>query len=433
MPPVSDSGHVDARSLPGAFTTAENSFRNAKLRPIGLVAYKAFADFLSKGSVFAVTVLAARRLSAADFGVFALGSTVGWLLGVATDFGIQMHLARSVARTPSRSGHLLRRWLRVRIRTTTIGLVVVGAGAVALSPSVQFATAVVLFACVYATIGIVELLNYLYRGLSRTDVESSLTMWQRGGSLALAAIALALTTDVRVLALALLLPALASAAWSLWFARRLAGPAEIDRLGESAEPSIAVEFRRDVFPVGAGIVLSAIYFRVDVLLVEMWAGIEAVGRYNAVFRLIDALRLFPAAVLAVQLPMLCRAVDWRPVARVSASVTGFAMAATALVWASAGWLVPLAYGDRYAAAVPAFRILALSFPLMSLNFALTHQLIGWDRQRAYAAICGAALVANLALNAWLIPSLSIDGAAWATLGTEVFLTLACAAALVKPR
>jgi O-antigen/teichoic acid export membrane protein len=99
------------------------------------------------------------------------------------------------------------------------------------------------------------------------------------------------------------------------------------------------------------------------------------------------------------------------------------------LWASAGWLIPGIYQARYAAAVPAFRILLLSFPLMTLNMALTHQLVGWDRQRAYAALCAVALVVNVALNARLIPALSIDGAAWATLGTELCLTAGCVAAL----
>jgi len=79
--------------------------------------------------------------------------------------------------------------------------------------------------------------------------------------------------------------------------------------------------------------------------------------------------------------------------------------------------------------VPAFRILTLSFPLLSLNYALTHQLIGWNGQRIYAAICAAALIVNVALNARLIPIASMAGAAWATLGTELFLTVACLAAL----
>ena len=66
---------------------------------------------------------------------------------------------------------------------------------------------------------------------------------------------------------------------------------------------------------------------------------------------------------------------------------------------------------------------------MSLNFALTHQLIGWDGQRAYAIICAAALALNVALNVRLIPALSIEGAAWATVATEVLVTAGCAFAL----
>ena len=43
---------------------------------------------------------------------------------------------------------------------------------------------------------------------------------------------------------------------------------------------------------------------IDVFLVQLWAGTESVALYNAVFRLVDALRLFPAAVVAVALPSL---------------------------------------------------------------------------------------------------------------------------------
>ena len=45
----------------------ENAFRFAKL-----VGYKAFADLAGKGSIFVVTVVAARRLTADAFGIFSL-------------------------------------------------------------------------------------------------------------------------------------------------------------------------------------------------------------------------------------------------------------------------------------------------------------------------------------------------------------------------
>jgi O-antigen/teichoic acid export membrane protein len=55
--------------------------------------------------------------------------------------------------------------------------------------------------------------------------------------------------------------------------------------------------------------------------------------------------------------------------------------------------------------------------------------VGWNGQRSYALIAGAALAFNVALNARLIPAMSIAGAAWSTVLTEVLLTIGCIIAL----
>jgi O-antigen/teichoic acid export membrane protein len=445
---------------PGSFTADERSFRNAKPGDAFLISYKAFADLAGKVALFVITIAAARRLSPQAFGVFSLGSTLGWIVAVTTDFGIQLHLARAVARRPQDAARLLASWLRVRLWTAAGAMAVVLVGLLVSGWRTPFSVPIAVLALVYACSGLIELLHYFYRGLSRSDVESSLTLWQRSATLVCGLIALAWWPDVTVLACAMLLPVLATLAVSMGLATRLSSrrpeglhddsPGADDhtsrpdlpasarvpdgrataRLAEAPEAQRRqarpwTTFRRDVWPIGAGIVLSALYFRIDVFLIQAWSGTEAVARYNAVFRLVEALRLFPAAVLAVVLPSLCRAGDLRPLMRVAAPITGCAAAVAAALWAASGWLVPLVYGAPYASAVPAFRILLLSFPLMSLNFALTHQLVGWNGQRAYAAICALALVVNVLVNSQLIPAWSIEGAAWATLGTELFLTAGC--------
>jgi len=133
------------------------------------------------------------------------------------------------------------------------------------------------------------------------------------------------------------------------------------------------------------------------------------------------------------LPALCRATSLRTVTAIAVPLTLAAGLGGVVLASVATWLVPALYGQAYAAAVPAFRVLLLAFPLMSLNYALTQQLIGWNGQRTFAALSAVALVVNLVINAWLIPSLAIVGAAWATLATEVVLTAGCAAALVVGR
>jgi O-antigen/teichoic acid export membrane protein len=341
-----------------------------------------------------------------------------------------MHLARTVARDPAAAAGILRRWLPVRVASAgaAVGLVFAGIAVTGLTGA--DAWPVLLLVLVYVCSGLIEFLHYFFRGLSRSDVESSLTLSQRLVTLACASAALAWHPSLTTLAIAMLFPVAVTLAVSLRIASRMSEDTIAGSLKAGANTEHRLrEFRRDIFPIGAGIVLSALYFRIDVFLVQIWSGTESVALYNAVFRLVEALRLFPAAVLAVALPFLFRAPDVRPLASVSLGITLFAIVASSLLWTTADWSIPLLYGPRYAAAVPAFRILVLAFPLMSLNYALTHQLIGWDRQGAYAVICGLALVVNVALNARLIPALSISGAAWATLWTEAFLTIGCSAAM----
>ena len=154
---------------------AETSFPIAKPRNALLIAYKAFADLAGKGSLFVITIVAARRLSPESFGVFSLGSTLGWILAVVSDCGIQLHLARAVARRPAESARLLREWLRVRLWTAAGAAAIVTIG-IAAGWSAASAEPIAILAVVYACTGLVELLHYFYRGLSRSDVESGLTL-----------------------------------------------------------------------------------------------------------------------------------------------------------------------------------------------------------------------------------------------------------------
>ena len=394
-----------------------------------LVLYRGASDLAAKGVMFVIAVVAARQLSRDQFGLFALASTAGWLGAVAADFGIQVHLARSVSQQPARAASLLGRWLPVRIGTGVAALAVsllvlraINFGAEAMWP-------LLLFTLAYAATGLTECLYYFFRGLDRTDLESTLTLAQRSALLVLAVGALWWRPGVTLLGAAMLIPAVATLAVAALAARRLAVVQQTAYV--VSLPDTRREFFTSVAPIGVGIILSALYFRVDVFLLERWSGTTQVALYNAVFRLVDGLRLFPAAVLAVALPTLCRASDSGPLRRLAAPLTAAALGVSVVLWFVAPWLVPALYGAAYADAAAPLRTLLLALPLMALNYALTHQLIGWHGHRAYASICGGALSCNLILNWQLIPALGMNGAAWATVWTEAVLTSGCIIALVQ--
>ncbi len=153
------------------------------------------------------------------------------------------------------------------------------------------------------------------------------------------------------------------------------------------------------------------------------------GGYNAAFRLVEALRLLPAAVMAVTFPMLVQTTDMQLVRAIGGRLAVAGLALAAVCGLGATVIVPLIYGESYAYAAPAFAVLSLALPLFFLNYALTHQVIAWDGQRAFLTIVTIALAGNVAANLLLVPTRGIVGAAIATVLTEVIVTAGCLYAL----
>src|SRR5689334_14911599 len=188
------------------------------------------------------------------------------MLSVAADFGIQLHLARAVALDPDGAERVLIRWLRVRLATAAISIAMVAVGVVWAGWGWQGrGLAMVLLSAVYACAALVELLHYFYRGLSRSEVESSLILWQRIATLGAGVGVLIWRPDLTSLACALLIPVLLTFLASLRIAQRLARSVRQDtgRAGSAAasaaverlaSATTAAEFRRDVVPIGLGIV-----------------------------------------------------------------------------------------------------------------------------------------------------------------------------------
>ena len=66
--------------------------------------------------------------------------------------------------------------MRVRLWTAVLALGTVAIGLALTSHSTAFSRAILLFTFVYVVNGLIEFLHYFYRGLARSDVESTLTL-----------------------------------------------------------------------------------------------------------------------------------------------------------------------------------------------------------------------------------------------------------------
>jgi O-antigen/teichoic acid export membrane protein len=391
---------------------------------VSLIAYKTAADVASKTVTLVVTVAAARALSQADFGVMALAMTTGWLLGVASDAGLPMFAATRVAHAHAAglpTHPIAREITRWRIGLALAAVACAGALALVLVPAAA-ALAFTLIVLHQLLGAMLDTVAHIYRGLGRTDIESTISLAHRGLVAFAALTTLAVHPTLLALSLALAMPPLFALILSTMMARQVT----------TGGPSFILSrkvFAAHVMPLGLGVLLSALYFRIDVYFLDRFHGVEVVGFYNAAFRVVDALRLFPAAGLAVAYPLLCAATDFRRVRQVCALLAAASLIVATSVYVAAGPLLTLVYGETFARAGRPLQVLSLSIPFFFVNYALTHQLIAWDRERAYLAIAAAALAANVALNAWLIPSGEMVGAAYSTLITEGVVCAGCLVAL----
>jgi O-antigen/teichoic acid export membrane protein len=195
--------------------------------------------------------------------------------------------------------------------------------------------------------------------------------------------------------------------------------------------------------VGIGVIFSIISFRADNLIIPPLAGREALGDYNLAYKLFEPALIVPSVLLAALFPLLSQASgpttgdvtrvrELKPLVGQTISILfWFGALATLALALLAVPVIGLLYGEQYAASGPLLQILAFSCLPMYLNYGLTHMLIAMDSPHLYAIFTLGALVVNVVSNLALIPFVGVQGAAFATLGTELALLAMCATAVAR--
>jgi polysaccharide transporter, PST family len=207
--------------------------------------------------------------------------------------------------------------------------------------------------------------------------------------------------------------------------RRVTG--RVDRL-------FARSVLRHSIPIWIAGFLSLLYFKVDTLFLQAFAGDAELGAYGAAYKFFEGAMIVPAVLLAVAFPKLSRAhrhpeVQRRLEWQLGSVLFGLGLTAGAACFFGGDPLVKLTFGADFGRAVASLKVLAWGLPLLFLNFGLTHFLLARDMGRATSVLALAMLVLNVGLNLSLVPQRSGPGAALATVLTEVALTLGCFGAL----
>ena len=369
-----------------------------------------------------VTVIAtARHLNDAGFGRFQTVVTYVALVSVLIDLGFNTLYTREAAREPEQLGRFLRNVLSTRVLFSVLGLVVL-AGALAiphLEDLLLPAFAVMLLSA-YANV-----LRSTFYATGRLGYEAVAVVLESILLLGLVLLGISLHLGIAYFLWAYAIQYLFSCAYfaTVIHLTRMA------RFGWEFDVPLFREWFWKALPFALTFVLTTIYFKIDVPILQVFRPFTEVGWYSLAYKPIEAILFLPSTIFNVVFPVLSIYFHREP-ARLPRAINQFYRALLGLGWPITIGVVLLTTGIAdlfrlYPQSVPALQVLGGGIFLMFVTNAFIGALNAMDRQVLFTWAAFISLVVNVGLNLILIPPFGYLGSAWATNLTEIALLGVC--------
>ena len=373
----------------------------------------------------AYLALLARHLSDDDFGRFTFYLAIFLVLDALVDLGTGQAAVQLSAAHPERVNGVIATARRVRATTGLAGVLLVGGGAFwAKEPGAVW----ILLASLYPLTHVLELSTLVFKNQIAWSRPVLVRATAAGLSLALV---LALwTAGSRAPGHYLCAVAGGSTVGNVLL--HVVGRRHLPPRGGPAVP--VAPLLRLALPMGAAAVCQQAYFWVDNLFVRASLGEAWLGRYNLAVRVMSLGIMAGVYAALAALPWLTREHAagrlGRAVTRLAAPTFALSLVGTAALWPFAGDLLVLLGGEEhFRQAEPALQRLLLATAAVYLGAPLLTGVVAAGRGGAVLGISAVALLTNLLLNALWVPTRGIEGAALATLVTELMVAAGAAAVL----
>jgi O-antigen/teichoic acid export membrane protein len=183
-------------------------------------------------------------------------------------------------------------------------------------------------------------------------------------------------------------------------------------------------------PIAMGMIFSVLYFRLDIVMLQLMTEEKVVGFYSAAYKLFEVAGVLPHSFMLVLFPTLVEEYhsdqsQFKSRFRRALVVYSLLGGGIALVlWGFSHEIIVLIYGDKFLPSIDILGILSWAILLFFINFLLSSVLIVSGREMINTWNLVGATVLNAVLNFIWIPQYGAIGAAWATLFCEIVLIVA---------
>ncbi|MFN2593515.1 MAG: flippase [Actinomycetota bacterium] len=386
--------------------------------------YRTVGDLGAKVASVALYVVMARKLGEAGFGIFTFAISFATLVTTLGNFGQDRLLTREVARDRGQVhpyfANLFGLAFALSVPVLAIAvwiLTLTGTGSTTRSVVILLGLAV-----------IAELLANMcfavFQSYERLGFIAVILIAQRLITAGIGVVALLRGATVTVVAAIYLGGAALSLVLSL-----------VLMFGRIVRPRFEIQVRtwprlmRAAIPIGIASVFSAIFFRIDTVMLAAFKSQAAVGLYGGAYRLLEATLFLSWSVGAAVYPVFARldrttepsieTVYERSVKLVVALTLPIAVGAGVV----ASHVLTLFYGAEFARGHNALALLAPTIALYPVVYVSTHLLVSQNRERVLTYVFAFVMVENVVANLILIPAFSLNGAAASTSISELIVTV----------
>ncbi len=381
------------------------------------VAGKAFILVLAALSVGILT----RYLGAEEYGKFSLALVYLSLFGIVGDLGLFTIAVREMTKDESRMQEIVANTLSLRaLMATVVFTVAIGIGwLLPYTPDVKIAIAIAALSQFFGLLNSTLITVFLTKMRMQLAVVTDIA----GRSTSLAAVIFVVMNDFGFYAIVATaaLGSLVTFLTSTLLARQYV------KVRMWADTKLWKAMFKESLPLGAALVVSQLYYRVDIMLLSFLRTTVEVGVYSAVFKILELLLTVPLFFLNSVFPVMIRRLEIDPDSArplIQKSFDMLMIAGTAFAFgglAIAADIMNVIGGHEFVSGAGALRVVLFAMVLTFMVMAFVNLYVAKGKQAKALKIGLIGLVLNIALNLVAIPRYGIIGAAWVTLASEIVI------------
>jgi len=378
------------------------------------------AKGLDKVLAMVLVIYLSRRLGPEAYGKLETANVFVTLFGILILLGVDKPLVSETARDRSRAGAILTNVLALKLVAGVAAGALIYAVAILMRYPQSTARLIYMVAFSFFFNSLAGSFYAVFNGFERFEYETLTTAVAKLSKLILSLIALSLGYGAMGVGVAYLGGSLINLAVSIYFTlRRFTGlELRIDR-------GIIKTIFLAGLPFALDLLFVQIYFNIDSVMLSRLADEATVGWYRIAYQFVFAFDLIPTAISISAFPLFARLYPisleeavaiYRKIFRYLL-VLSIPMAAG--VTLLGGKMVALIFGSGYFNSAAILRIIIWTTPFIFLTSLQGRVLGAIGRSKEMALVTGAGALFNILFNMIAIPLYGAEGAALATVATEI--------------